>query len=259
MTNSELIEYILSKAKYYADNIKKYRNDDGIYEIEYLGNKYNLKSVTTILKEILLDETINEYKDFKNEVGDEQFNLITQNAINRGNVMHKYFEEYAIGLQKNNFDSDNALLYAQQSVKSYKFSDTINEKLINNGLRLFYNLYLNVIKDDMKVPLLVESFLFSLDYNYAGTCDILYIDKNGKLTLGDYKTASGLIKKDSLKFHKYKFQIAAYKYAFKELYDIDIDNASIFISTINGCQRIDLYQHEYDVYLKNFLKNIKTT
>ena len=133
MTNSELIEYILSKAKYYADNIKKYRNDDGIYEIEYLGNKYNLKSVTTILKEILLDETINEYKDFKNEVGDEQFNLITQNAINRGNVMHKYFEEYAIGLQKNNFDSDNALLYAQQSVKSYKFSDTINEKSINNG------------------------------------------------------------------------------------------------------------------------------
>ena len=54
-----------------------------------------------------------------------------------------------------------------------------------------------------------EKKIYSLKHNIAGTCDFLYITKDGKLGIGDIKTSKGI-------YESYYLQVAAYRYMLEE-------------------------------------------
>lgn len=54
-----------------------------------------------------------------------------------------------------------------------------------------------------------EKKIYSLKHNIAGTCDFLYITKDGKLGIGDIKTSKGI-------YTSFFYQVAAYRYMLEE-------------------------------------------
>jgi hypothetical protein len=87
-------------------------------------------------------------------------------------------------------------------------------------------------------------------YGYAGCCDIIYIDGNGEVILGDFKTSAGpysfrfpkagVLMEDKLrkalisgvfKLKKTQLQLAAYKKAAESCLGIKIDKTQIIVST----------------------------
>ena len=54
-----------------------------------------------------------------------------------------------------------------------------------------------------------EKKVYSLKHNVAGICDFLYVNKEGKLCMGDIKTSKGIYK-------TFGIQLAAYKYMIQE-------------------------------------------
>jgi hypothetical protein len=87
-------------------------------------------------------------------------------------------------------------------------------------------------------------------YGYAGCCDIIYVDGNGEIILGDFKTSAGpysyrFPRADSglddktrkalisgvFKLKKTQLQLAAYKIAAESCLGIKIDKTQIIVST----------------------------
>lgn len=54
-----------------------------------------------------------------------------------------------------------------------------------------------------------ERKIYSFKHNIAGTCDFLYVTKDGKLGIGDIKTSKGI-------YISYYYQVAAYRYMLEE-------------------------------------------
>lgn len=54
-----------------------------------------------------------------------------------------------------------------------------------------------------------ERKIYSLKHNIAGTCDFLYVTKEGKLGIGDIKTSKGI-------YNSFFYQVAAYRYMLEE-------------------------------------------
>jgi ATP-dependent exoDNAse (exonuclease V) beta subunit len=80
---------------------------------------------------------------------------------------------------------------------------------------------------DNKVTFLEsEKRLYSREYWYAGTCDLVFL-KNGKKHVGDIKTSSGIYGRE------YFFQMAGYQIALEEMGQIGEKN--FFANTIIRC------------------------
>jgi len=54
-----------------------------------------------------------------------------------------------------------------------------------------------------------EKKVYSLKHNVAGTCDFLYINKQGEMCIGDIKTSKGI-------YDTFALQLAAYRYMLEE-------------------------------------------
>lgn len=54
-----------------------------------------------------------------------------------------------------------------------------------------------------------EKKIYSLKHNIAGTCDFLYVTKDGKLGIGDIKSSKGI-------YDSFSLQVAAYRYMLEE-------------------------------------------
>lgn len=80
--------------------------------------------------------------------------------------------------------------------------------------------------------LAVEQPIYSLTHGYAGTPDIVYLDRSGIVRLDDYKTATYS--------HKAcRWQTAAYAYAFEKMHKIKIEKRRGVHFTSNGSYIFD--------------------
>lgn len=226
------------------------RGKNGIYDISLDEKIFKFPSVTTILSK-LKDEGLEK---LRNEVGDKELSKISKNATNRGTIMHAYLENFSIAFKKSK-NKNKSLLYSQKKTqKDFKnFTESENEK----GLDLFYNLFHSPFIDEFKIPLLIEGLMVSFKYKYAGRTDIIYIDNNKELVLGDFKSSNSLITNDSFKIVKYKLQLAAYINAFEEIYKKQIKYGAIWVGYTHGYQKIILSKHEYPIYFNFFRDLIK--
>lgn len=230
-------------------DIKGNRGDNGIYEIEYKNKTFNFPSVTTILS---------KYKDPEvealcQEMGIDAFSKVSSDAAERGSVMHLYLENYAKALMATN-DKNRSLLYTQKKTpQALEFQKT-DPKIFEKGRNLFYNIYHSEFIDQFHKPLLIEGLMVSFKYQYAGRTDIVYVDKDMNIILGDYKTSSNILTPHSNKVIKYKMQLAAYINAFEEMYGKSVKEGIVWVSNQTMHQKFVLSKYEYPIYLDYFIK-----
>lgn len=231
-------------------NITGQRGAGGIYDIHFNNKEFKFPSVTTILSK-LKDPDV---EGLRNEIGEEQFNVISKNAADRGTVMHAFLENYAKALMKLG-DKEKSLLYTQK--KTPELFKSLDAAVYEKGRNLFYNIYHSEYQTEFYKPLMIEGLMVSFDHKYAGRTDIIYVNTDMEIILGDYKTCSKILHPHSNKVIKYKLQLAAYINAFEEVYGKTVKEGVVWVSNPSGYQKFVLTKYEYPIYIKFFLDLVK--
>lgn len=141
-------------------------------------------SITTVLSKTKDDNFLKEWKE---KIGEENANRITQIAANRGTNLHKLCEDYLLGNQLH-FNDVTSKWHFQQ-MKSYL-------ERIENVRGIEIPLYSNILK-------------------IAGTSDCI-ADFDGELSIIDFKTSRKQKKKEWIK--DYFIQACFYSLACVEMY-----------------------------------------
>ena len=183
---------------------------DDIKTEEIGGDRYyvtpygKFKSVTSILK-VLADEKALFH--WRKRVGDKEADRQTQEAVDRGNVLHDLSEKYLLNkLNESDVGNDEG---SSMFLSSRKYLDTI-EKVVA-----------------------VEVPLYSKKYQYAGRVDgIVYHD--GELCIIDHKNSKKLLT-TNLKYIReklliYQLQIYFYAVAFEEMTGQKVDKGILFVA-----------------------------
>lgn len=91
----------------------------------------------------------------------------------------------------------------------------LDESTVDYNLSGYLKAYKQYLSDHVKKIISVETPVYSSHFGYAGTPDIVYVDKDGVHTVDDYKTAATLHPAVAL-------QTAAYAYAYERNYKTKI-------------------------------------
>jgi len=205
------------------NNIKWQKGSYGLPEAVY---KIKVPSVSTILGEMIPDP---DWDAFVEQVGKEKADAIMIAAGNRGSSMHMFIENFISTYSKSK-DVSEALKYTQEeSPKQLKIDNIPNDK-IEEGRNLFYKFYYSDYSNRYSDMLAIELGIYSPSLFYRGKLDILYKDKLFGLSLTDFKSSNGKIKKGSTKELKYLYQLGGYANALDEMYkekNVIINRASI--------------------------------
>jgi len=135
----------------------------------------------------------------------------------RGNYVHEYMEQKGYGVDAI-YEGDDEVL--RQQADSY---------------------WNNYFKSGKYTAIAPEVVLGSLDYEVAGSGDLLAMDRNGKVVLIDYKTSKDINtyskygnemlypfnKYQECNFVKYSIQLSLYKVLLKDVADINVDTLEI--------------------------------
>ena len=202
-------------------------------------------SVTTVLS-ILPSEYLN---NLEKELGAEKLKEIGEAAAGRGTVMHRFAENYLICV-KNGKEKSKCMLYTQKKT-SQEMALQFDEKKIEKGRDLFYNLYYEHF-DLIQEVIETEKFLYSDEYSYAGTTDLVYMDVLGLVVVGDFKSANQICGEEKL--NKYLLQVAAYMLAYEERTGQRVDVGEVIVSHPMGVQKVTLTRGDSEKYKKAFIE-----
>lgn len=173
-------------------------------------------SVTTILSATRDNSGLLRWRE---KVGEEEANRISEEALARGSKLHEFVENY---------------LRDGEIVSECEWSDS--------WLQWWY--------PSMFEPILIEAPIYS-GLGYSGTLDCL--GKQGeKLVLFDWKTASK--PKESRYVDEYRLQVAAYACAVEERYGVSVDHACIVIA-VPG-QEAQEFKVDHHVYIDRFTSRL---
>ena len=139
----------------------------------------NFKSVTTILNERLDHSALDAWKQ---RVGPEEANRVSQQASTRGTAVHHLAEQYLL----NNKD------YAKSSMPNNIYTFNSIRSILDNNIGTIYG---------------IESLLYSRLLQAAGTADLL-AQYNGINSIIDFKTSKRI--KTENQIESYFIQTAAY-------------------------------------------------
>lgn len=139
----------------------------------------DFKSVTTILSERLDHSAIDAWKQ---RVGEEEANRVSQQASRRGTAVHHLAEQYLL----NNKD------YAKGSMPNNIYTFNSIRSILDNNIGTIYG---------------IESLLYSRLLQAAGTADLL-AQYNGVNSIIDFKTSKRIKTEDQIE--GYFIQTAAY-------------------------------------------------
>lgn len=192
-----------------SDGLQRYTLPEGRVYTD--GDELALPSVTTVLDQAPEPEGIKYWKeknDGKN--GNKHWKDILQYKGNRGTMIHynllNEFSEEDIG-GRNEEDSTEELKL-EGNWKRYQsdlaFAEDAWEEI--KAVR--------GINDDSVLD--VECFVTNIGVGYAGQFDLLYVDKDSNIVLGDLKTGKGV-------YPKYKKQLVSYCNAL----NLDIDRLEV--------------------------------
>lgn len=183
--------------------------------------------VTSIISEMVPDP---EYEEWVRKVGQEKVDEIMQNAAFRGTAMHFFFlENFIVTLSKTK-DPSEALRVTQSISPDLLFKEGVPENKINEGRDLFYKFYYSEFASNYINLVKAELGIYSPTLFYRGLADVVYMDRVFGISVTDFKTSNGFIKKGSVKELKYKYQLGAYANALDEMYkekNVRVKKASI--------------------------------
>lgn len=212
------------------ESIKKIDTPYGrVYAVKGEGGINLYPSVTTILS----SEQQPWLEQLQSDIGVEALAKISENAANRGSVMHAYLENYLVCMGYRG-PGDDCLLYAQK--KTLKdLSGVYTSSIMEKGRNLFYNMLDSDLFVSMKTPLFSEKFVWSNKHRFAGTADFGYVDSTTSgVVIGDFKSASSPRKPEQIA--KYKKQLGAYSIAYEERTGKRVSRAEIWISWDGGIE-----------------------
>jgi hypothetical protein len=177
-------------------------------------------------------------------------------AGNRGSAMHAFIEDF-ITVHNASRDISEALRHTQEYSPLALEKDNIPKDKIEEGRNLFYKFYYSDYSNRYSDMISVEMGIYSPSLFYRGKLDVLYKDKLFGLSLTDFKSSNGKIKKGSTKELKYKYQLGAYSGAIDEMYaekNIKCNRASILcVDKQNDIlQEIELNGKNLEEYKEKF-------
>lgn len=222
------------------------------YKITKDGVTSYVPSVTTVLK--LNEDPFLDH--LREELGPEKFKDIQNRGADRGTVMHKWLETF---LEKYDETGDPA----QSLIHTQKYISDTNEfarlpsslpRALKVGRELFYNFYNAKFYERVSKVLHNEVFLHTFFRGgWAGACDFVYEDTDGKLVIMDFKSSS--IPKEVDKLDNYKMQISCYMFKFSEMYGVIPDRGEIVISNEQSpdLQWVVVSSGEMKTHLRRFL------
>lgn len=202
-------------------NIEQVTYDDGyrLYRTPE-GNEY--PSVTTMLSSDPKKQQ--GLEEWRNRIGHDEANRITQKAAERGESLHTAIENY---LQNQKFPLKEILPESQIFFKKMKKEI---DKLDNIRAQ--------------EIP------LYSDKLQLAGTCDLI-AEYNGKLSVIDFKTSR---KPKKLEWcEDYFLQTLIYSIMFQELYGLTINQLCIIIGDEESQKG-----YTFTANRKNYLDSLKT-
>jgi len=179
-----------------TDDLRVYTNFDDVY----------LPSVSSVLSQAPEPDGLKYWKANNDGSGDtEHWEDILMYKSNRGTLIHyELLNQYA--------DED---MYGQEEASSEsELKATDNWERYQDDLGYVESVWEDIDEDNGigDGVMSVECFVTNTDVGYAGQFDLLYIDSNGDVCLGDIKTSSRV-------YPKHKKQLVAYANAV----NIDVD------------------------------------
>lgn len=171
-------------------------------------------SVTTVLAQ--QDDTTSLDK-WKKRVGEEKADKISRQATHRGSALHAVLEKYVL-----------------------------NEQHFLDGTMPTTRALFNSIKplvDRFQVIRGVEMPVYSDTLKTAGTLDLIG-DLDGRLTVGDFKTASK--PKDEKWIKNYFLQITCYAMMVEDLHEVEVHGGAIMIAVDHD--QPQLFTFDIDAY-----------
>lgn len=188
-----------------------------------------LPSVTTILSATKDMTALNEWRD---RIGHERANQITQEAAGIGTAMHGNLERYIAGLQRQ--PGNNPV-----HVQANKMADVIIEQALQHVNEVW------AMEQSLYYPGL-----------YSGTTDLVCVFK-GKASVCDYKQTNKPKREEWVE--DYKMQLIAYIMAHNEVYGTDIREGHVFMCSRDlQYQQFDLLPIEFNKYQDLWLSKIET-
>lgn len=161
-----------------------------------------LNSVTTILSATKDSSGLDKWRDF---VGNTKADEIVRNAVNIGTIMHFYLENWIAGTE-----------VTPKTNHIHKMAHKLATKIWDYGL-----------KDQLDEVWGIEEHLYYPKL-YAGTGDLIGV-YNGKPSIMDFKSSRKMKKLEYLQ--DYGCQLAAYAMAHNTLFDTEINQGVIFMSS----------------------------
>ena len=225
----------------------------GSYGLPEAVHKIKIPSVTTVIGEMIPDP---DWDAFVAQVGKEKADQILTSAGHRGSAMHLFIENFITKFAESK-DVSEALRFTQQESPKALLEDDIPENKINEGREYFYKFYYSDYSNIYTNLLAVEMGIYSPSLFYRGKLDVLYNHKLFGLSLTDFKSSNGKIKKGSAKELKYKYQLGGYANALDEMYKekgLIINRATILCIDKNSeiLQEVECLGKELQEYKQKF-------
>jgi hypothetical protein len=236
------------------ENIQWIKGSHDLPECIY---KIHVPSVSEILSSV----SDPELEAFIEGVGKDKADEIMKQAADRGKSMHIFIQQFISEYSKNK-DISEALRYTQEQSPKMLDDAGIPGNKIEEGRDLFYKFYYSDYSNQYLDVLGIELAIYSPLYFYRGKLDILYKNKLFGLSITDFKSSNGKIKKGSAKEYKMKLQLGAYSLCIKNMYQekgITVNYASILcIDKQNDIlQEIVLSGAELTDYENKFIELVK--
>jgi hypothetical protein len=167
-------------------------------------------SVTTILGAMTDKSGLDKWR---NQVGHEKADQISQQAANRGTVMHQMIEYYLLSSEE---ESKAKLREAQEKILAFASEQGFSDEEVHIGRKLFYNFYNSGSFEQIAEVVSIEETLYCYrEGGYAGRVDTIYRKPTGELIISDYKTSKGPKKLEWIS--NYFMQASAYFVAYWEM------------------------------------------
>jgi len=201
--------------------------DDLVTDTRSTGRTYlspdggRFPSITTVLS-ILSEDAIAAWR---NRVGDEEANRVSQRASNRGTQVHAIVEKYLL-----NEDTSGFLPHIQQSLENLK-------PILDNRITKIYNL---------------EAPLYSKHLGLAGRCDCVGVF-DGVPSIIDFKTSKRIKEKEHIS--NYFAQMSGYAVMWEERTGMPITN-TVIIMDVDDNEPLVFKEHR-DNYTKLLLDTKK--
>jgi hypothetical protein len=234
--------------------------------VEWRKDKKGLPEAILKLKIPSVSSIVNslpdaEYDKWVESVGKDKVDKIMTSAGNRGSATHIFVENFLSNYASSK-DISKALTYTQEQSPKLLESDNIPKDKIEEGRNLFYKFYYSDYSNRYSDILALEMGIYSPSLFYRGVLDIFYKDKIYGLSITDFKSSNGKIKKGSVKEEKYKYQLYAYSRCIEEMYahkNVKVNHASILCidKQSDDLQEIVLNGNELYVYKEKFEELVK--